>query len=151
MHRNNLYLSNLTFEIEVSMPRIIMRAESMILKQLNNDFNSSLPMYNKDQIEFELDNFRLQAQLQLKQSEDEKSILIEKIEDADFDVPTLKINLDEVIDENNLDAFSKIEEGLTDYIKDCKDIITKIITNAIITFGNPVLNQLDTWRYIAIL
>ncbi|XP_046976380.1 uncharacterized protein LOC124542477 [Vanessa cardui] len=150
VHRSKLELKDLSFDIDVSVPRLEIRAG---LYNLTGDLLTAIPIYGEGKAEFIVEDFRIKATLFLKQSDDEKSVIIDRIEGATFEIPSFKSNLDGVIGGGDIDAIVNaiVEEVLIDYVIRFRGAITNIATTLIIVIGNPILELFDTWQFIAAL
>ncbi|KAF9415232.1 hypothetical protein HW555_007108 [Spodoptera exigua] len=150
VHKSNLNLSTLTFDLDISVPVIEATAEEY---DLLGDLFTAIPLYGKGKALFQVENFRFQAKLYLKQSDDEKSVLIDRIENPSFQVPNFKSVLTGVIGGGEIDGIvnSVIEEVVIDYVNRFQGAIGKTAASLVISGLNPLLEQLDTWRYIAVL
>ncbi|CAH0722636.1 unnamed protein product, partial [Brenthis ino] len=148
MHNNHLDLSEISFDIDLSVPRLNISTEAY---NLTGDLLTALPIYGSGRAEFTVEDFRLKAKLYLKQSENEKAVIIDRIERVDFDLPLVKANLSGAIGGGDIDHIVNaiIEEVLVDYVNRFRGAISSVGVKAAITFGNPILEQLDTWRFIA--
>ncbi|KAF9814233.1 hypothetical protein SFRURICE_019508 [Spodoptera frugiperda] len=150
VHKSDLDLANLTFDLDLSVPVIDAVAEEY---DLLGDLFTAIPLYGKGKAVFQVENLRFRAKLFLGQSADGKSVLIDKIENAALEVPTLKSELTGVIGGGDIDGIvnSVIEEVVIDYINRFQGAIGKTAGSLMISGLNPLLEQLDTWRYIAVL
>ncbi|XP_022828774.1 uncharacterized protein LOC111358100 [Spodoptera litura] len=150
VHKSNLDLSTLTFDLDISVPVLDATAEEY---DLLGDLFTAIPLYGKGKALFQVENFRFQAKLYLRQSDDEKSVLIDRIENVSFQVPSFKSELTGVIGGGDIDGIvnSVIEEVVVDYVNRFQGAIGKTAASLAISGLNPLLEQLDTWRYIAVL
>ncbi|KOB71681.1 Hemolymph juvenile hormone binding protein [Operophtera brumata] len=136
----------MTFDIDISVPLLDIRADEY---DLLGDLFTAIPLYGKGKASFVVEGFRFQARLFLKQSEDEKSILVDRVEEASFTIPSLKLT--GVIGGGNIDAIVNaiVEEVLFDYIHRFRGAISLIAASIAPPALNTLLEQLDTWRFIA--
>ncbi|XP_068628652.1 uncharacterized protein [Battus philenor] len=150
VHKSTLRLPDLTFDLDISLPRLNISTE---LYDLTGDVLNAFPLYGYGKAVFQVEKFRFQAKLFLKQSDDEKSVIIDKIEDASFQLPSFKSDLDGAIGGGSIDAIvnNLLEEVIVDYINRFRGAISKISSEALVQFANPFLNRLDTWKYIEML
>ncbi|CAK1599904.1 unnamed protein product [Parnassius mnemosyne] len=148
VHRSNLRLSDLTFELDISVPKLEVSTE---VYDLTGNLFNAIPLYGNGKAVFQVDGFRFKSKLFLKQSDDEKSVIIDRIEEASFDLPSFKSDLSGAIGGGDIDPIVNaiIEEVIVDYINRFQSVISKKASEAIVKFANPLLNQLDTWKYIA--
>ncbi|XP_039745508.1 uncharacterized protein LOC120623524 [Pararge aegeria] len=147
VHKSDLQLSDLSFDIDISVPRLDISTDQY---DLAGDILTAIPIYGNGKAEFVVEGFRFKAKLFLKQSDDEKSVIIDRIEGATFDLPSLKSNICGVIGGGDIDAIVNaiVEEVLVDYAIRFRGAISKLAVRAVIAVGNPILEQLDTWRFI---
>ncbi|CAH2068700.1 unnamed protein product, partial [Iphiclides podalirius] len=147
VHRSVLQLSDLSFDIDISVPKLDLSAE---LYDLTGDIFNAIPLYGNGKAIFLVEGFRIRAKLFLKQSDDEKSVIIDRIENASFELPNFKSELSGAIGGGDIDSIvnALIEEVIVDYINRFQGVISKIGSEALVTFANPFLDQLDTWKYI---
>nr|XP_021182910.2 uncharacterized protein LOC110371118 [Helicoverpa armigera] len=150
VHRSNLNLHDLTFDLDISVPKLDISAEEY---DLIGDFFTAIPLYGKGSAKFEVEGFRFQAKLFLKQSDDEKSVLIDRVEDATFVLPHFKCQLTGVIGGGDIDGIvnSMVEEVIIDYVNRFQGAISLVASQLVVAGLNPVLDQLNTWSYIAVL
>ncbi|XP_049887254.1 uncharacterized protein LOC126381805 [Pectinophora gossypiella] len=149
VHRSNLVTRpNLTFDIDISVPSLVIKAGKY---NLLGDVLTALPLYGNGEADFLVEGFRFQGLLILKQSEDGNSVLIERIENAAFQIPSLKSQLTGVIGGGDIDNVVNaiVEEVVLDYINRFSGAIALLASRVIVAVGNPILDQLDTWRFIA--
>ncbi|KAM3966874.1 uncharacterized protein ACR2FA_012406 [Aphomia sociella] len=148
VHKSDLDLRDLTFDLDISIPRIDINCESY---DLVGDLLTAIPLYGKGQARFEVENFRMQAKLYLKQSDDRQSVLIDRVENAAFQLPSFKSHLTGVIGGGDVDAIANAitEEVIIGYVNRFQGAISTLAATAVITIGNPLLDQLDTWKFIA--
>ncbi|CAG9782963.1 unnamed protein product [Diatraea saccharalis] len=148
VHRSNLNMNTLSFDVEISVPKINIDAGHY---DLVGDLYTAIPLYGKGKAKFEVDNYVFRAVIFLKQSEDGKSVLIDRIESPSFAIPGFKSGLTGVIGGGDIDAIVNAitEEVIMDYVNRFQAVIARNVSSLIIHFGNPILNQLDTWRFIA--
>ncbi|KAL4704825.1 hypothetical protein ACJJTC_001300 [Scirpophaga incertulas] len=148
VHRSHLNLAELTFDLDISIPEFHFGADSY---DLIGDLYSAIPLYGKGPANFELHGFRFKALVYLKQSEDEKSVIIDKIEKASFEIPSFKSNMAGVIGGGDIDPVANAitEEVLIGYVNRFQSAISHVTAETIIAVGNPILDQLDTWRFLA--
>ncbi|XP_023937670.2 uncharacterized protein LOC112045633 [Bicyclus anynana] len=147
VHKSDLELSELSFDVDISVPRLDISTD---LYDLTGDILTAIPIYGKGKAEFVVEGFRFKAKLFLKQSDDGKSVIIDRIEGATFDLPSLTSNICGAIGGGDIDAIVNaiVEEVLVDYAVRFRGAISKLAARAVITVGNPLLEQLDTWRFI---
>ncbi|CAG5017660.1 unnamed protein product [Parnassius apollo] len=150
VHRSNLQLSDLTFDLDISVPKLDVSAE---LYDLTGNLFNAIPLYGNGKAIFQVEEFRFNAKLFLRQSDDGKSVIIDRIEEASFDLPNFKSDLSGAIGGGDIDPIvnAVIEEVIVGYINRFERVISKTASEAIVKLANPLLNQLDTWRYIAML
>ncbi|XP_037300783.1 uncharacterized protein LOC115449206 [Manduca sexta] len=150
VHRSNLNLRQLSFDIDISFPVIHAEAEQY---DLVGDMFTAIPLYGKGGAVFNADGFRFHAKLFLKQSEDGQSVLIDRVENAGFLFPQLKSDISGAIGGGDIDYIvnAMIEEVIFDYVNRFRGAISNTVASAIPPLLNPFLNQLDTWRFIAVL
>ncbi|XP_041973906.1 uncharacterized protein LOC121729454 [Aricia agestis] len=149
VHTSTLNLRpQLTFELDISVPELHVSTE---IYDLNGDLLTAIPIYGNGKARFEVKNFRFQAKLHLGQSEDGKSIIIDRIENAAFQLPHFKSEIEGAIGGGDIDAIVNaiVEEVLIGYINRFHGAVVQYASHAIVSFGNPILEQLDTWRFIA--
>ncbi|XP_026726105.1 uncharacterized protein LOC113492701 [Trichoplusia ni] len=150
VHKSHLNLSDLTFDLDISVPTIDASAEHY---DLTGDFFTAIPLYGKGDAVFKADGFRVQGKLYLKQSDDGKSILIDRIENASFVVPSFKSKISGAIGGGDIDGIvnSMVEDVIVDYVNRFQGAISEGAARLLVNAANPFLDQLDTWRYIAVL
>ncbi|XP_047540899.1 uncharacterized protein LOC125073858 [Vanessa atalanta] len=150
VHKSKLDLKDLSFDVDVSVPRLEIKAG---LYNLTGDLLTAIPIYGEGKAEFIVEDFRIKATFFLKQSDDEKSVIIDRIEGATFEIPSFKSNLDGAIGGGDIDAIVNaiVEEVLVDYVIRFRGAISNIATLLIIVIGNPILELFDTWQFIASL
>ncbi|KAL0850107.1 hypothetical protein ABMA28_011990 [Loxostege sticticalis] len=146
--KSHLDLSAMTFDVEIAFPKLVITAEEY---DLVGDLYSAIPLFGKGNARFVVENFTFGGKLFLKQSEDKRSILIERIENPSFDIPALKSQLTGVIGGGDIDAVANAitEDVIIAYVNRFQAAIASMTSNAIVRFGNPLLDQLDSWRFIA--
>ncbi|KAJ0181237.1 hypothetical protein K1T71_003322 [Dendrolimus kikuchii] len=147
VHRSNLNLRDLTFDIDISVPAVDISAE---LYDMVGDLFGAIPLYGKGKAYFRVENFRVRTLMHLKQSEDGQSILIDRFENTNFVIPNLKSEITGAIGGGDIDAIvnAMIEDVIIDYINRFQRPISSAVSSLAVTMLNPVLDQLDTWRYI---
>ncbi|XP_034841358.1 uncharacterized protein [Maniola hyperantus] len=147
VHKSDLELSDFSFDIDISVPQLDISAD---LYDLTGDILTAIPIYGSGKAAFVVEGFRFKAKLFLKQSDNEKSVIIDRIEEATFDLPSVKSNICGVIGGGDIDAIVNaiVEEVLVDYTVRFRGAISKLAAYAFISIGNPILEQLDTWRFI---
>ncbi|CAD0195426.1 unnamed protein product [Chrysodeixis includens] len=150
VHRSHLNLHDLSFDLDISVPTIDASAEHY---DLTGDFFTAIPLYGKGSATFKVDGFRVQGKLYLKQSDDGKSVLIDRIESASFAVPFFKSNISGAIGGGDIDGIvnSMVEDVIVDYVNRFQGAISDTASRILVDAANPFLDQLDTWRYISVL
>ncbi|KAJ8734829.1 hypothetical protein PYW08_014079 [Mythimna loreyi] len=150
VNRSHLDLHELSFDLDITVPRLDAAADEY---DLIGDFFTAIPLYGKGKAKFVIEDFRFRAKLFLKQSEDELSVLIDRIENASFEIPSFKSELTGVIGGGDIDGIvnSMIEEVIIDYVNRFQGAIAAAGSKLAIAGLNPILDQLDTWSYIAVL
>lgn len=150
VHRSYLDLADLSFDIDISVPTFDISAEHY---DLVGDFFTAIPLYGKGRALFKVEGFRFQAKIFLEQSEDEKSVIINRIENTAFQIPGFKSDLTGAIGGGEIDRVvnAMIEEVIMDYVNRFRGFIAFTVGTHLPAVLNPFLNELDTWRYIAAL
>ncbi|XP_075978647.1 uncharacterized protein LOC142978198 [Anticarsia gemmatalis] len=150
VHRSRLNVGDLTFDLDISVPSIDVSAEHY---DLIGDFLTAIPLYGKGSAVFKAEGFRLQAKLYLEPCENNTSVLIKKIENAAFEIPSFKSQLTGAIGGGDIDGIvnAVIDEVLVDYVNRFQGAISTAVAKHLPALANPVLGQLDTWKYIALL
>ncbi|XP_013193192.1 uncharacterized protein LOC106137009 [Amyelois transitella] len=146
--KSNLDLRAMTFDLEIVFPRIDIDAGEY---DLVGDLYNAIPLYGKGPTRFVIENYTIRCVLHLKQSEDEKSVLIDRVEGASFEIPSFKSEMVGVIGGGDFDAIANAftEEILIGYVNRFQGAISFVTSILIVEFGNPFLEQLETWKYIA--
>ncbi|XP_050358485.1 uncharacterized protein LOC126778823 [Nymphalis io] len=150
VHKSKLNLRDLSFDVDISVPRLDIKAG---LYNLTGDLLTAIPIYGKGKAEFVVEDFRIKAIFFLKQSDNEKSVIIDRIEGATFEIPSFKSDLDGVIGGGDIDTIVNaiVEEVLVGYVNRFRGAISNIAATLIIVIGNPILELFDTWQLIASL
>nr|QRN76673.1 silk gland uncharacterized 4 [Tineola bisselliella] len=150
VHRSHLDLRELSFDIDISVPTLHIKAEQY---KLNGNFYTAIPFFGEGEADLLVDNFRFNAKLFLKQSEDGESILIDRIESPGFVVNNLKSAFTGIIGGGDIDVVANaiIEEVVLSYINRLNRAIALVAGEALTLILNPILDQLDSWRYIDML
>ncbi|CAH2099831.1 unnamed protein product [Euphydryas editha] len=148
VHSSKLDVNELSFDLDISVPRLDISCD---LYDLTGDLLTAIPLYGKGKAEFVVEDLKIKAKLFLKQSDNEKAVIIDRIEGASFEIPSFKSNLDGAIGGGDIDAIVNaiIEEVLVDYVNRFHGAISTIASELIINVGNPILEQLDTWGLLA--
>ncbi|XP_072948438.1 uncharacterized protein [Epargyreus clarus] len=131
VRRSDLRISDLTFNIDISVPRILIKAG---VYDLDGDLFGAIPLYGNGRAEFIIENFRLSGLLHLKRSEDGESVVIDRIENPTFDLPSIESNLDGVIGGGDIDAIvnAVISEVIVDYVNRFRGVISKFGSEAMV-------------------
>ncbi|CAF4883479.1 unnamed protein product [Pieris macdunnoughi] len=149
-HRTHLDTSDISFDIDISVPELKISAGSY---QLDGDLLTAIPIYGDGGAEFIITDFRFKAKLFLKQSDDGKSAILDRIENLTFEIPKFKSNITGAIGGGDIDKIvdAVLEEVIIGYVNRFRGAISKIANMAVIAILNPILEQLDTWRWIAMI
>ncbi|KPI93387.1 hypothetical protein RR46_10647 [Papilio xuthus] len=147
VHKSELILRDLSFEIDLSVPKLDISTE---IYDFTGDLFDAIPLYGKGNAAFQIEEFRLRAKIYLKQSDNEKSIIIDRIENATFELPSFKSNVAGAIGGGDIDVIvnAVIQEVVVDYINRFRGAISNFGSEFVVDIANPYLNQLDTWRFI---
>ncbi|XP_028036839.1 uncharacterized protein LOC114247948 [Bombyx mandarina] len=150
VHKSILNVNEISFDVDISVPTLEISAEEY---DLLGDFFAAIPLYGKGGAVFHIEGFRFSAKLFLKQSEDEKSILIERIENLTFVIPGFKSNLDGAVGGGDIDNIvnALVEEVIIDYVNRFRGAIAKVANGALVRILNSFLDGLNTWHYLAML
>ncbi|XP_028159476.1 uncharacterized protein LOC114352176 [Ostrinia furnacalis] len=145
---SNLNLSTMTFDVEILFPELDITAEHYDLK---GDLYTAIPLYGKGHARFLVKNFVFSAKLFLKQSEDQKSILIDRIENPSFNIPSFKAAMTGAIGGGDIDAIVNAitEDVIIGYVNRFQAVIASYTAAGVVILGNPILDTLDTWRFIS--
>ncbi|CAG4923229.1 unnamed protein product [Colias eurytheme] len=149
VHKSDLKLSDLSFDIDISVPRLTISAGHY---DLTGDLLTAIPLYGDGKAEFIVEGFRFQAKLFLKQSTDnDQATVIDRIENLSFQLPHFESKLSGVIGGGDIDGIvnSVVEEVIIDYVNRFQGAISKLASNIVLSVLNPVLNQLNSWPWIA--
>ncbi|XP_059049419.1 uncharacterized protein LOC131844523 [Achroia grisella] len=149
VHKSDLSLRRLTFDLDISVPRLEISSD---VYDLVGDILTAIPLYGTGNARFIIEDFRLQSKLYLKQSDDGKSVLIDRIENPAFQLPSFQSQLTGVIGGGeDVDAIVNAitEDVIIGYVNRFQGAISKIASLAIIAVANPILDQLDTWKFLA--
>ncbi|CAH4030781.1 uncharacterized protein LOC123717790 [Pieris brassicae] len=146
-HRTHLNTSDISFDIEISVPELKISAGSY---HLDGDILTAIPIYGDGGAEFIVNDFRFKAKLFLKQSDNKKSAILDRIENLSFEIPNFKSNITGAIGGGDIDKIvdAVLEEVIIGYVNRFRSAISKITNMAVIAILNPILEQLDTWRWI---
>ncbi|PZC87126.1 hypothetical protein B5X24_HaOG201362 [Helicoverpa armigera] len=98
----------------------------------------------------EIHNTSLWGKIYLKQSDDGKSILLDKIEEPEFSIERIESRTQF---DNNIDGLisSMVEELLADYLTRFNKYIAQAYIDKIVGYLNPTLDKFDNWNIIAVL
>ncbi|KAI5635374.1 hypothetical protein NE865_11950 [Phthorimaea operculella] len=146
--RSRLNIRTLVLELDLLFPRIHIRSKY----DLVGDLFTAIPLYGNGDAEFIVEDFNFQATIKLRQSDDGKSVIIDKIEELAFEIPGFKSNLTGVIGGGeDLDAIVNaiVEEVIIKYVTRFRGAIGIVAGGVITSVINPVLETLDTWRFLA--
>ncbi|KAI8429950.1 hypothetical protein MSG28_000413, partial [Choristoneura fumiferana] len=123
VHTSDFVPSQLSFDLDISVPSIVVSAGHY---DLIGDLLTAVPL-------FQVDGLRLRGKVLLKQSEDGKSS-----------------ELTGVIGGGDIDKIvnAVIEDVIVDYVNRFQGAIAAVVTTVLPAVANPLLEQLDTWRYI---
>ncbi|KAJ2946356.1 hypothetical protein O0L34_g12393 [Tuta absoluta] len=146
--RSRLNIKTLRLELDIFVPRIHIKSKY----DLVGDLFTAIPLYGKGNAEFVVENFDFQANIQLRRSDDGKSVIIDQIKDIVFDIPGFKSNLTGVIGGGeDLDTIVNaiVEEVIIKYVHRFRGGIGIVAGQVITSVINPVLESLDTWRFLA--
>ncbi|XP_032515932.2 uncharacterized protein LOC116769062 [Danaus plexippus] len=147
VHKSDLSTRDLVFDLDIAFPKIDISTE---VYDLTGDLLTAIPIFGNGRARFFVDKFRLRAKLYIKPSDDEKAVIIDKIEDVSFDLPTIKSEIEGAIGGGDIDNIVNaiVEDVVIDYVNRFRGAISKIGAGAVITVLNPILEKLDTWRYL---
>ncbi|XP_073944776.1 uncharacterized protein [Choristoneura fumiferana] len=147
VHTSDFVPSQLSFDLDISVPSIVVSAGHY---DLIGDLLTAVPLYGKGEARFQVDGLRLRGKVLLKQSEDGKSVLIDRVINSAFEVPNFKSELTGVIGGGDIDKIvnAVIEDVIVDYVNRFQGAIAAVVTTVLPAVANPLLEQLDTWRYI---
>ncbi|XP_013144301.1 PREDICTED: uncharacterized protein LOC106107843 [Papilio polytes] len=147
VHKSELSLRELSFDLDLSIPKLDISTE---IYDFTGDLFNAIPLYGKGNAAFQIESFRLRAKIYLKQSDNEKSIIIDRIEGASFELPSFKSNVSGAIGGGDIDVIvnTMIQEVVVDYINRFRGAISNFGSEFVVDFANPYLNQLDTWKFI---
>ncbi|GBP23049.1 hypothetical protein EVAR_15724_1 [Eumeta japonica] len=150
VHQSNFDRGEISFEVEMSVPLIKVKADNY---KLVGDFFTMIPLYGDGIALFEVENFRARGKFYLKQSDDEKSILIDRIDEPSYSIGSIKSGLTGVIGGGNIDGIinSIVEEVIVGYANRFSGAIALVVSRGLVEVVNPFLDQLDSWRYIQII
>ncbi|XP_045454945.1 uncharacterized protein LOC123664444 [Melitaea cinxia] len=148
VHSSKLDVHELSFDLDISIPRLDINCE---LYDLTGDLLTAIPIYGRGKAEFVVEDLKIKAKLFLKQSDNEKAVIIDRIEGAAFELPYFKSNLDGAIGGGDIDAIVNaiIEEVLVGYVNRFRGAISMFASELILNIANPILEQLDTWAILA--
>ncbi|XP_038209540.1 uncharacterized protein LOC119830553 [Zerene cesonia] len=149
VHKSNLLLSDLSFDIDISVPRLNISAGHYYLI---GDLLTAIPLYGDGRAEFIVEGFRFQAKLFLKQSTDnDQATIIDRIENLAFQLPHFESKLTGVIGGGDIDGIvnSVVEEVIIDYVNRFHGAISNLASDIVLAVLNPILNQLNSWPWIA--
>ncbi|KAI5635373.1 hypothetical protein NE865_11949 [Phthorimaea operculella] len=144
---SSLDIGSLVFVLGIVVPRIEIRGKY----DLTGDLFTAMTLIGKGDAEFVIESFRFGAMFYLRQSDNRNSTIIDRAEDVHFDIPYFKSNLTGVIGGSNIDEIVNevLEEIVLDYVNRFRGAIALVAGHAFIKMLNPILNQLNTWRYLA--
>ncbi|KAJ2946355.1 hypothetical protein O0L34_g12392 [Tuta absoluta] len=144
---SSMDISSLVFVLDIMVPRIEIRGRY----DLTGDLFTALTLIGKGDAEFIIESFRFGAMFYLRQSDNRNSTIIDRAEDVHFDIPYFKSNLTGVIGGSNIDDIVNevLEEIVLDYVNRFRGAIALVAGHGFIKMLNPILNQLNTWRYLA--
>ncbi|KAI8429953.1 hypothetical protein MSG28_000414 [Choristoneura fumiferana] len=162
VHTSDFVPSQLSFDLDISVPSIVVSAGKKLFRHydLIGDLLTAVPLYGKGEARFQVDGLRLRGKVLLKQSEDGKSVLIDRVINSAFEVPNFKVmfntvrlfqsELTGVIGGGDIDKIvnAVIEDVIVDYVNRFQGAIAAVVTTVLPAVANPLLEQLDTWRYI---
>ncbi|XP_048005769.1 uncharacterized protein LOC125241364 [Leguminivora glycinivorella] len=147
VHTSRFTPSALTFAVDISVPSIVVEAEAY---DLVGDLLTAIPLYGKGKARFQIDGFRFSGTLLLKQSDDGKSVLLDRVINSSYQIPHFQSELTGVIGGGNIDKVvnAMLEDVIIDYANRFQGAIAAAVSVALPAIANPVLEQLDTWKYI---
>ncbi|XP_063633553.1 uncharacterized protein LOC134804443 [Cydia splendana] len=147
VHTSTFTPSQLSFEVDISVPSIVIEAESY---DLVGDLLTAIPLYGKGKARFQIDGFRFSGTLLLKQSEDGQSVILDRVINSFYQIPHFKSELTGVIGGGNIDQVvnAMLEDVIIDYANRFQGAIAAAVSYALPVAVNPVLSTLDTWKYI---
>ncbi|XP_061711938.1 uncharacterized protein LOC133521157 [Cydia pomonella] len=147
VHTSRFTPSELSFALDISVPSIVIESESY---DLVGDLLTAIPLYGKGKARFQIDDFRFSGTLILKQSEDGQSVLVDRVINSSYEIPYFKSELTGVIGGGDIDKVvnAMLEDVIIDYANRFQGAIAAAVSFALPAVANPVLSELDTWKYI---
>ncbi|XP_063547548.1 uncharacterized protein LOC134754998, partial [Cydia strobilella] len=147
VHSSRFTPSDLSFAVDISVPSIVIEAESYALV---GDLLTAIPLYGNGKTRFQIDGFRFSGTLLLKQSEDGRSVLLDSVINSSYEIPHFESKLTGVIGGGNIDKVVNaiLEDVIVDYANRFQGAIAAAVSIALPAAANPVLSKLDTWKYI---
>ncbi|XP_047030098.1 uncharacterized protein LOC124637572 [Helicoverpa zea] len=118
--------------------------------ELNGNVYEAIPIKGQGIADIEIHNTSLWGKIYLKQSDDSKSILLDKIEEPEFSIERI---VSRTQFDNNIDGLisSMVEELLADYLTRFNKYIATAYIDKIVGYLNPTLDKFDNWNIIAVL
>ncbi|CAK1548492.1 unnamed protein product [Leptosia nina] len=149
-HRTHLEPADLSFDIDIAVPRLKVNAERY---SLIGNILTAVPIYGDGGAEFIVEGFRFKAKLFLKQSANEKAVIIDRIENVSFEIPSFKAAVKGAIGGGDIDTIvnAVIDEVIVGYVNRFRGAISNIAGVVVVAVLNPILEQLDTWGWISII
>ncbi|XP_050352462.1 uncharacterized protein LOC126774862 [Nymphalis io] len=137
----------ISVELSIIFPLITFQADYYKMKGAIYEI---IPIAGKGIFEFQIHNLTLSGKVYLKQSHNEKSILINKILNSQFNIQQIVSHVDF---DNNIDDIANaiIADHLASNINRLNQFLIKTYGEIFISFFNNFLNNFDSWQILATL
>nr|XP_026484878.1 uncharacterized protein LOC113392595 [Vanessa tameamea] len=137
----------IAIELSMNFPLITFQAENYKMKGAVLEI---IPIAGKGIFEFQIHNLTLSGKFYLKQSDDEKSILIKEISNSQFSIQQIDSHVEF---DNNIDGIANaiVTDFLAGYINRFNQFFIKTYGENCIDLVNHFLNNFDSWQILATL
>uniref|UniRef100_A0A2A4K7Q4 Uncharacterized protein n=1 Tax=Heliothis virescens TaxID=7102 RepID=A0A2A4K7Q4_HELVI len=139
--------NEISIAVNIEIPLLQFNSEYY---ELNGSIYEAIPIKGQGIAYIEVHNTSLWGKIYLKQSEDGKSILLDKIGEPEFKIERI---VSRTQFDNNIDGVisSMVEELLADYLTRFNNYIATAYIDKIVGYLNPTLDKFDNWNVIAVL
>ncbi|XP_046974153.1 uncharacterized protein LOC124540538 [Vanessa cardui] len=147
VHNTEFIKEEVSIELSLNFPLITFQAENYKMKGAVMEI---IPIAGRGVFEFQIHNLTITGKFYLKQSDDEKSILIKEISNLQFSIQKI---VSHVEFDNNIDDIANaiITDLLAGYINRFNQFFVKLYGGYFINVINDFLNNFDSWQILATL
>ncbi|XP_061382917.1 uncharacterized protein LOC116767852 [Danaus plexippus] len=131
--------------LTITFPSIKIKSEYY---KLEGDIYGAVPISGEGKFELEVISFKFKGMVFLKQSEDEKSVLINYISNPEFSFQQIQSNTDV---DGNIDGIfnAMMEDLMTQYLNRFNKYIANSLNQYFIDNLNLLFNKFESWRLLA--